>query len=160
MSEMCRAWKSDGSEGLVSASGSFAGSCLFRNCPVAIEVLVGDSCFRIGGEVKCRCAVFEITGIKTEYSYDQHKRVSQMRKLPNGSTENRCERVDYFYDENGGTNNGRLTRMRWGWDASNNPCVDAATNFNIGFEESYTYNAAGRTSTKVLAYRVGTNNTQ
>ncbi|MEJ1934283.1 hypothetical protein WDZ92_29145, partial [Nostoc sp. NIES-2111] len=80
-------------------------------------------------------------GIKTEYSYDQHKRVSQMRKLPNGSTENRCERVDYFYDENGGTNNGRLTRMRWGWDASNNPCVDAATNFNIGFEESYTYNA-------------------
>lgn len=83
-----------------------------------------------------------------------------MRKLPNGSTENRCERVDYFYDESGGANNGRLTRMRWGWDASNNPCVDAATNFNIGFEESYTYNAAGRTSTKVLAYRVGTNNTQ
>jgi RHS repeat-associated protein len=91
-------------------------------------------------------------GIKTEYSYDQHKRVSQMRKLPNGSTENRCERVDYFYDENGGTNNGRLTRMRWGWDASNQACTDPSTGFGIGFEEVYTYNAAGRTSTKTFNY--------
>jgi RHS repeat-associated protein len=91
-------------------------------------------------------------GIKTEYSYDQHQRVSQMRKLPNGSTENRCERVDYFYDENGGFNSGRLTRMRWGWDASNAACTDAGTGFGIGFEEVYSYNAAGRTATKTFHY--------
>jgi RHS repeat-associated protein len=99
-------------------------------------------------------------GIKTEYSYDGYKRISQMRKLPDGANENRCERVDYFYDENGGNNHGRLTRMRWGWDASGNPCVDAATGHSVGFEESYTHNAAGRTATKVLAYKVSALNTK
>lgn len=94
-------------------------------------------------------------GIKTEYSYDQHKRVSQMRKLPNGSTENRCERVDYFYDENGGANSGRLTRLRWGWDENNQACLIPGTTKPAGFEEAYAYNAAGRISGKTLSYKSG-----
>ncbi|MFN9300554.1 MAG: hypothetical protein ACK6DZ_22970, partial [Acidobacteriota bacterium] len=28
---------------------------------------------------------------------------------------NRCERVTYVYDEQGGTNWGRLTSMHWNW---------------------------------------------
>jgi YD repeat-containing protein len=55
--------------------------------------------------------------IKAEYSYDSYKRVTQVRRLLNG-TEDRCQRVDYTYDENGGANSGKLTRARWGFDAT------------------------------------------
>jgi RHS repeat-associated protein len=92
-------------------------------------------------------------GIRTEYSYDSQKRVTQLRKLPNGSTENLCERIDFYYDENGGYNSGRLTRSRWGWDGSGNACSDGVSGFRIGFEETYAYNAAGRVPTKGLAYQ-------
>ncbi len=92
-------------------------------------------------------------GIKTEFSYDAYKRVLQMRKLTLVSsvwTEDRCQRTDYFYDEGGGTNNGRLTRVRWNWMLNGSnfevPCSVAG-----GFTESYSYNSAGRILSKNLS---------
>jgi YD repeat-containing protein len=91
-------------------------------------------------------------GIKTEFAYDAYKRVLQMRKLTQVSsvwTEDRCQRTDYFYDEGGGTNNGRLTRVKWNWmlNASN---VEVPCSVAGGFTESYSYNAAGRILSKNL----------
>ncbi|MFN8938555.1 MAG: RHS repeat domain-containing protein, partial [Acidobacteriota bacterium] len=57
-------------------------------------------------------------GIRTEFSYDSYKRVTRMSKLLQSNSawvENRCERVTYVYDEQGGTNWGRLTSMHWNW---------------------------------------------
>ncbi len=87
-------------------------------------------------------------GIRTEFSYDAYKRVLQMRKLTQVSsvwTEERCQRTDYFYDEGGGTSNGRLTRVRWNWQENGLPCTTGG-----GFEERYGYNAAGRILSKAL----------
>ncbi len=60
-------------------------------------------------------------------------------------TEERCQRTDYFYDEGGGTSNGRLTRVRWNWHENGLPCTTGG-----GFEERYGYNAAGRILSKEL----------
>jgi hypothetical protein len=75
-----------------------------------------------------------------------------MRKLTLVSsvwTEDRCQRTDYFYDEGGGTNNGRLTRVKWNWmlNASN---VEVPCSVAGGFTESYSYNSAGRILSKNL----------
>ena len=63
--------------------------------------------------------------------------------------------MDYTYDEYGGYNTGRLTRVRWNWtlNGSNQVVACAAPGGGvIGFEETYSYNAAGRVSTKTLGY--------
>lgn len=101
--------------------------------------------------------------IKTEYSYDSYKRPTQMRKLLwNGSqhVEDRCQRVEYTYDGGGGANYGKLTKMRWSWDASNQPCALPGSNGTAGFEENYTYTAAGLVLSKTLSVsRNGATNT-
>jgi YD repeat-containing protein len=101
--------------------------------------------------------------IKTEYAYDSYKRPTQMRKLPwNGSAhgEDRCQRVDYTYDGGGGANWGKLTKMRWNWDASDQPCALPGNNGTAGFEENYTYTAAGLVTGKTLVVsRNGATNT-
>ncbi len=98
-------------------------------------------------------------GIKTEFSYDAYKRVLQMRKLTQVSsvwTEDRCQRTDYFYDEGGGTNNGRLTRVKWNWMLNESnvevPCAVAG-----GFTEQYSYNSAGRILSKNLTLTKSSN---
>jgi RHS repeat-associated protein len=101
-------------------------------------------------------------GIKTEFSYDSYKRVLQVRKLTGNINsggalvEDRCQRVDYIYDEGPG-GAGRLTRIRWGWNLNGQgaevPCVGpAALASKIGFEEKFEYNAAGRILSKRLVY--------
>ncbi|WP_162180005.1 RHS repeat-associated core domain-containing protein [Bryobacter aggregatus] len=99
-------------------------------------------------------------GIKSEFVYDSYKRVTQTKKSTQSGgtwTEDRCQRVDYKYDEGGGANNGRLTKTRWSWtvDGSNNEvaCPVSATDTTlVGFEESYTYNTAGRVMAKTVSY--------
>ena len=98
-----------------------------------------------------------------KFSYDSYARVTQTRRIAANSVEDRCQRVDYTYDEGGGTNSGRLTRTRWNWrvDGSNNVVACAAPGGGVlGFEEQYTYSAAGRISTKSLNYfrSFGSNN--
>jgi YD repeat-containing protein len=91
-------------------------------------------------------------GIKTEMSYDAYKRVSQMRKLTQVSgvwTEDRCQRLDYFYDEGGGANNGRLTRVKWNW-MLNGQGQEVHCSVAGGFVEQYLYNTAGRITQKTL----------
>jgi RHS repeat-associated protein len=96
-------------------------------------------------------------GIKTEFSYDSYKRVLQVRKLSgNPLLEDRCQRVDYIYDEGPG-GAGRLTRTRYGWNVNGQgaevPCAGPATLASkIGFEERFEYNAAGRILSKRLVY--------
>ena len=53
-------------------------------------------------------------GVRAEFTYDSYARVAQTRRLTAAnSVEDRCQRVDYTYDEYDGYNTGRLTRVRW-----------------------------------------------
>jgi|GEM_PF-3495547 len=75
-----------------------------------------------------------------------------MRKLTlvnSAWTEDRCQRTDYCYDEGGGTNNGRLTRVKWNW-MLNASSVEVPCPMGGGFTEQYSYNAAGRILSKNL----------
>ena len=105
-------------------------------------------------------------GIKVEFSYDAFKRVTQMRKSTQVAgtwTEDRCQRTSYFYDENGGSSYGRLTRTRWNWKddglGGETPCDinPSAPGQVMAFTEFYNYSSAGRITQKTLAYTRGAN---
>ena len=105
-------------------------------------------------------------GIKVEFSYDAYKRVTVMRKstqIAGTWTEDRCQRTSYFYDENGGSSYGRLTRTRWNWK-DNGQGVEVPCDINplvpgpvMAFTELYSYNSAGRITQKTLTFTRGEN---
>ena len=96
-------------------------------------------------------------GDRAEFTYDSYARVAQTRRVTAAtSVEDRCQRVDYTYDEYGGYNTGRLTRVRWNWTVngqSQTVACAAPGGGVIGFDETYSYNAAGRVSTKTWGIR-------
>ena len=103
--------------------------------------------------------------MRAEFTYDSYARVAQTRRVTAAnSVEDRCQRVDYTYDEGGGYNTGRLTRVRWNWTVNNYnqevACAAPGRGVVIGFEERYAYTAAGRVSNKTLAYSRMTYNGQ
>ncbi len=94
-------------------------------------------------------------GVRAEFTYDAYARVTQTRRVTAAtSVEDRCQRVDYTCDENGGYSTGRLTRVKSNWtvNGQNQVAACAAPGGGVvGFEETYSYNAAGRVSTKTMS---------
>ncbi len=91
-------------------------------------------------------------GQRTEYSYDDKDRVTQIRHYPNGVSEDTCQRVDLTYDSNAGFTYlaGRLATRVY------HSCVDPNNIGNPGnpkltdFTEMYGYSQAGQVTNKRL----------
>jgi RHS repeat-associated protein len=95
-------------------------------------------------------------GQKIAYSYDSYKRVTQISKYPNGTTEDLCQRVNYYYDTNpyistypyNQYTSGRLTAITY---AGSN-CQWFSSQFGDtsgnNYIEMYAYTQAGQVTNK------------
>ena len=99
-------------------------------------------------------------GQVTKYDYDAYDRVTAVHRLPNGTTEDVCQRVTYTYDATPGTVSGFVGSNTWGHVAAvvmgdpSNPtaCQVTVHGYTVPqqFSELYSYNAAGHVTTKRL----------
>ena len=91
-------------------------------------------------------------GQKVEYTYDTYKRLTQVRRYPNGSTEDVCQRVDYAYDTN--AVDSTFTQYGWGRRTTESFNVGCAAGLDRPFTYMYSYNQGGQVTKKALRHPV------
>jgi len=87
-------------------------------------------------------------GQKVEYSYDTHRRLTQVRRYPNGTTEDVCQRVNYAYDTN--AVDGTFTQNGWGRRTTESFNVGCGAGLDRPFIYMYSYNQGGLVTKKGL----------
>jgi RHS repeat-associated protein len=97
-------------------------------------------------------------GQVTKYDYDAYDRVTAAHRMPNGTTEDVCQKVAYTYDATPGTISGFVGQNTWGHVAAvtmGDPTacqvtVEGSYTVPQQFSEFYSYNVAGHVTTKRL----------
>ncbi|HZU29040.1 MAG TPA: RHS repeat-associated core domain-containing protein [Bryobacteraceae bacterium] len=94
-------------------------------------------------------------GQKLAYTYDSYQRVTQIQRYPNGTTEDTCQRDNFYFDsspfDSAYSQNvaGQLAAEQYGGTT----CTPGTL-----FTEMYSYNSAGRMTAKRLRLNKGNNN--